>query len=50
MTSIQLEPDELEKHVRHLEGPQTTAKSLGVVYIDDHAQGQSLLKVDDPKG
>lgn len=32
-----------------LEGRQTTAKSLGVFYVDDHAQKRWVLKVNDPE-
>lgn len=31
-----------------LEGHQTTAKNLGIFYIDDHAQKRWVLKVSDP--
>jgi hypothetical protein len=32
-----------------LEGRQTAAKSLGVFYVDDHAQKRWVLKVNDPE-
>lgn len=32
-----------------LEGRQTSAKSLGVFYVDDHAQKRWVLKVNDPE-
>ena len=32
-----------------LEGRQTVAKSLGVFYVDDHAQRRWVLKVNDPE-
>jgi uncharacterized coiled-coil protein SlyX len=32
-----------------LEGRQTTAKNLGVFYVDDHAQKRWVLKVNDPE-